>query len=731
MKKRILIGLACFALIFFVAGIYIVITINEATSTLDRLIVLHQVEILREHLLLQIRKVQSDLDLKNTRYARGVDQTVSDVRNMEQVSKKCITCHHAPEVEARLHEMENLIDSYKIALSRVLTVQGDVSRMEAEEDAAFKIGDELVGNVNHMIALANINLEKETGASLRSIRNTKYVLYILVAVEPLLSLALAYIFISGFTKPIRSLLDATRLLKGGNLDHRIEGLRNEFGELADSFNDMAGELKANMKKLSDSEIRYRMLFESAGDAIFIIDAEGSNRGRIIAANKAASEIHGYSADEIIGMNIGDLDTPESANGVPERIEKMLRGEWLKEEVSHRRKDGTIFPVEISAGLLELDGRKYILAFDRDITARKQAEEALRQSEEKFSKAFRASPDWITISMIDDGRYIEVNDAFEQISGYRRDEVIGRTAIELGIWVDPKERQEIVEAMKRDGVLRNREVHFRTKSGTVLTMLRSSDIIDYGETRCMISVTRDITERRNAEIMMQRAEQMKAVGEVAVGLAHEIKNPLAGIKSSIEVLHDETQCAKEDRDVLMMVIREIRRIELMLKDLLNFARPPKPQLIMMDVNSILDSVLELSVDASGVAQPGLTLVREFCEELPPTLADPMQMKQVFLNLVLNAIDAMHCEGTLRVGTNCDKDAQIIEITISDTGKGIDKGSMDKLFHPFFTTKPRGTGLGLAISKRLVEENGGTITVRTSPGDTTFSVKLPVRKSEENV
>jgi two-component system cell cycle sensor histidine kinase/response regulator CckA len=728
MKKRIVIGLACFAMIFFIGGLYIVFSINQATSTLDRLIVLHQVEILREHLLIEIKKVQSDLDLKNTRYARGVDIIVKDVHNMDQVSKACFSCHHEKEVEDRLHDMERQVELYKNALSRVLTIRADVGRMEAEEDSAFKIGEELVGKVNGMIALATASLHTNTEASLGHIRNTKYVLYALVGVEPFLALGLAYIFLGGFTKPIKVLLDATRKLKGGNLDYRITGLHDEFGELADSINEMAGELTGHMNKLGESEKRYRMLFESARDAIFIIDAEDPGRGHLVAANRAAAAMHGYTVDEMIGMNIGDLDTPEEARVVPDRIGKMLRGEWLKEEVAHKKKDGTVFPVEISAGVLELEGHKYILAFDRDITARKRAEAALRLSEEKFSKAFRASPDWITISLIDDGHYLEVNDAFERLSGYRRDEVIGRTALELGIWPDSKEREEVVATLKKDGMLRNREVHFRTKSGTVLTMLRSSEIIDYGGTHCTISVTRDITELRNAEVMMQRAEQLKAVGEVAVGLAHEIKNPLAGIKSSIEVLHDESACLGEDADVLLKVIREIRRIEMLLKDLLNFARPPKPQFIPVDLNRILNSTLELSVDTGG---PGIIAVIEFDERIPATMADPMQLKQVFLNLVLNAIEAMHGGGTLRVKTGYDEASSTIEIGIADTGKGIDKELLDKLFHPFFTTKPKGTGLGLAISKRLIEENGGTISVQSTPGSgTTFTIKLPVKQFEEN-
>ena len=731
MKKRIIIGLSIFAVIFFLGGLYIAFTITQSTTMLDRLIMLHQVEILREHLLLEIKKVQADLNLKNTRYARSVDTVVKDVRNMERVSQVCFTCHHTEEVENRLHDMERQIDLYKLALSRLLTMRANITRLDEEEDNAFKIGEELVDKVNNMIALATLNLEKKTQTSLLSIEYTRNILYALGAVEPLLALVLAYIFIRGFTRPINVLLDATRKLKGGNLDHRVTGLRDEFGELANSINEMAGSLTAQIKKLAESEKRYRILFESAGDAIFIIDAEEGDRGRIIAANRSAADMHGYAIEEIVGMNISAVDTPEAARGVEERIEKMLRGESVKEEITHLKKDGTVFPVEITAGMIELDGHKYILAYDRDITERKKAEEALSLSESKFSKAFQASPDWITISTIDDGRYIEVNDTFERMSGYRKEEVIGRTAKELGIWTDSDERKEMVETLRKEGSLRNMEVHFRTRSGAILTMLRSSEIIDYEGKQCIISVTRDVTERRNAEIMLQRAERLKEVGEIAVGLAHEIKNPLAGIKSSMEVLYEEAVCSEEDREVLSKVVREIRRIELLLKDLLNFARPPKPQFSIIDINKILDATLELSVGKGVLSEQGINVVRELDAGLPATMADPMQVKQVFLNLILNAVDAMRDGGTLRLTTRYNEETHSIIIEIADTGKGIGTDAMDKIFQPFFTTKARGTGLGLSISKRLIEEHGGAITLQSMPDrGTTFIINIPVKRRKEN-
>lgn len=135
--------------------------------------------------------------------------------------------------------------------------------------------------------------------------------------------------------------------------------------------------------LRESEKRYRMLFEKAGDAIFILEAEGAEPGKIVAANQAAAEMHGYTIDQLLAMNIKDLDTPDVAKQVPGQIRRMLAGEWINKEITHRKKDGTIFSVEISAGVLDLGSHKYILAFDRNITKRKKAEKALRKRENEL------------------------------------------------------------------------------------------------------------------------------------------------------------------------------------------------------------------------------------------------------------------------------------------------------------------------------------------------------------
>lgn len=480
MKKKIIIGLSIFVMFFLVGGIYIITTIETVTSRLDNLIKLHQVEILREHLLIQIRRVQSNLYLKNTLNAMTIDTVITDVRNMEDLVETCFHCHHSETNLERLKSLRLEIGKYRNSLSRVMTIRANISRLETEEENAFRIGEHLIARVNNMISSTNLRLDAKTTSVLNEIAYTKIILYILVASGPLATAVLAIILIKGFTKPIDTLMDATKRLKNGDLDYKIKGLKDEFGEVAASFNEMSRSLK----------------------------------------------------------------------------EQMLK--------------------------------------------------------------------------------------------------------------------------------------------------------------------------------MQRTEQMVVLGELAAGLAHEIKNPLAGIKVSVEVLAEEQNMSEEDKKIASKAINEIRRIELLIKSLLNFAKPPKPQLKVTDINDILDKTITFSLKHPSLlskTSTAIKVLKNFDERLPEMMADPVQLQQVFLNLFLNAIDAMPDRGTLAVKTSYHAEKSSIQIAISDTGKGIDKGVIGKIFQPFFTTKSKGTGLGLAITKRLIEQHEGDIHVENnSDGGTVFNIFLPVKQVE---
>jgi two-component system sensor histidine kinase AtoS len=599
MKKKIIVGLSIFSLIFFIGGIYVIYTVQSATAKLDKLITLHEVEIIRENLSIGVKRVQADLSLQNTHYARGAYITVSNVMSMSQAADTCFRCHHSEKIMQRLVDLRSHIEAYRTAISRVLTIRADPVREKTEEESAIRIGDALTTKIDEMIEFTRTRLDEKTKKGLKDIAGTKTLLFVLVGIGPLLATGLAFVFIKGFTRPVDSLLVAIRKLKGGNLDHRIAGLTDEFGEVAAAFNDMAGFLKENIYRLEDSEKRYRMLFENASDAIFILEAEGEQAGRIIAANRAAADMHGYTVDELVTMNITDLDTPETAQDAPETIRRILSGERIKAELTHLKKGGVLIHVEVSASLVDFGSHRYILAMDRDITERKQAEEAL-----------------------------------------------------------------------------------------------------------------------------QRVEQMKVVGELAAGLAHEIKNPLAGMKVSIGVLLSELNLSDDDREVLTRVADEILRIELLMKELLNFARPPRPQFYVVDINKVLEKAAILS--AKNPSFSAVKVVKEYDNRAPGTMADPMQLQQVFMNLLLNAADAMPEGGTISLKTLYEEKSNVLQIMISDSGKGIDDKAMTRIFQPFFTTKAKGTGLGLAITKRLIEQHGGSISVGNNPeGGATFKMVLPLK------
>jgi two-component system sensor histidine kinase AtoS len=227
--------------------------------------------------------------------------------------------------------------------------------------------------------------------------------------------------------------------------------------------------------------------------------------------------------------------------------------------------------------------------------------------------------------------------------------------------------------------------------------------------------------------LQRAEQMKVVGEMAAGLVHEIKNPLTGIKATMQVLIEQGSCGREDRVVLSKVMEEVKRIETLMKSLLDFAKPPRPQLMPVDINEVLESTLAFSIPYSGIASSrgkSIEVKRVFDPHLPMIPADPGQMRQVFLNLLMNALEAMPEGGVLTVRTSGAESAEEIRIDVADTGKGIDDETGEKIFRPFFTTKHKGTGLGLAVTKGFVEMHGGTIGVEKNPGGgTIFRIRLP--------
>ena len=267
------------------------------------------------------------------------------------------------------------------------------------------------------------------------------------------------------------------------------------------------ERKRVEERLHESEKRYRALFERAGDCIYIVDAEGERPGQIVSANPAAAEMHGYTVEEMLSLNIAELDTPESAKKLKARIERVLKGETVKEETTHRRKDGTVFPLEINARLLELGSHKYALAIDRDITDRREMDAAFKEIQGQQKALLDNIPDlaWLKDK---ESRFIALNQPFGKACGVAPEDLRGKT--DLDIW--PLELAERYRADDRDvmasGNQKRVEEALIDKDGnmTWIETIKTPIYNDVGENIGTAGIARDITERKHAEEALRLSEE---------------------------------------------------------------------------------------------------------------------------------------------------------------------------------------------------------------------------------
>jgi PAS domain S-box-containing protein len=274
----------------------------------------------------------------------------------------------------------------------------------------------------------------------------------------------------------------------------------------------------NRPDLQDSS--FKNMFLNSPIGVFVVQD-----GIFRYVNTEFQKISGYNEDELIGMESSKIILGEDVDLVRENAVKMLKGE--RESPYMFRvidKGGGLRWIIESVTSVDYGGRRATLGYFMDNTEHLRAKEAVRISEDKFHKAFRSSPEWFVISTLEDGFYLDVNDTFLKTTGYRREEVIGHTSVELGIWEDVNRRVEMVEMLHNNGKVRDLEVRFRMKSGEIRSVLWSAEIIDYGEEKCLLAVTRDITHRKLAEKEKLQREKLQGVLEMAGATCHELGQP---------------------------------------------------------------------------------------------------------------------------------------------------------------------------------------------------------------
>jgi PAS domain S-box-containing protein len=338
---------------------------------------------------------------------------------------------------------------------------------------------------------------------------------------------------------------------------------------------------------------------------------------------------------------------------------------------------------------------------------------------------------------------DVNRAAEIILGYRKEEMLGRQLDDFLSPMDGKKCMFLDAADEMDSTMGHlSEVPMKKKSGELFPAeVCFSVIMDSTDAVTGLScIFRDITAKKVLEQDLARVDKLASLGEMAAGVAHEIKNPLAGISGAMQILARNFQEGDTNQLIFNEVQSQVKRLDNFINNLLQFARPGQSQFAEVHLNTIIDRVLFLA--ASQLEGKHIKVVRAVDPNLPMAQGDEGQLQQVFLNIVLNAIDAMDRGGTLTFHScgyespegrvdSCHSpvcrylNGKHVRVAVQDTGKGIDPTSMESIFNPFHTTKSNGTGLGLSISQRILEQHGGTIFVESEPGvGSTFIVCLPV-------
>jgi len=466
------------------------------------------------------------------------------------------------------------------------------------------------------------------------------------------------------------------------------------------------------------------LLESAPDAMLIANGDG----RVVFANRQAEHLFGYARHELLSQSVDTL--------VPLRVRAAHRRHRQTYMTAARtrsmgaafdlfacRKDGTEIPVEISLSPLDSKDGPLVVAAVRDISDRKRAEQALRDSESRYASLVRGATYGIYRTTLD-GRFLDVNPALVSMLGYSHEaDLLDLNAAEM--YVDAGDRVRLIERYRTSHIVPPIEAQWKRRDGRPIVVRLSGRILrnEVGGPNAFEMIAEDVTDRRIAEERLRTAEKLEAVARLTAGVAHNFNNLLAVLVGSLELIRAQITPESPVHHDLVNALDAARKASVVVKNMLEFGKEAEGSPVPLDLNQALEALAPL---LNSWGMENISVVVQTTAPLPKVLIDPTQLEAIVVSLLVNARDAMPNGGTFTIASSLDPTGDRVRLTATDTGAGIDEAVLPRIFDPFFTTRELGQGVGLGLSAvhGLVKRSGGTITVQSQRNrGTVFTIDWP--------
>jgi PAS domain S-box-containing protein len=509
------------------------------------------------------------------------------------------------------------------------------------------------------------------------------------------------------------------------------------------FHDISERRKAE-QALRESESKFRVVFENSPNAIFITDPESLI---ILDCNSKACEMNGYSRNELIGQNINMLHTAETARQLTDpsyhkkQMENLRCGAVVADGI-HRRKDGSLFPIETSMRLIELAGQEVVIGIDQDVSQRKMAEEALRENEAYLSFIFENVPAGILVIDCETRKIFDVNTVAAGLIGLPKEKIVGEVCHQ---YICPRCKKEC-PVLDLGQNIDNSERALLKATGEQVPVIKTATRAKIKNRDYLIEIFHDITQQKRAEEekalleeQVRRSQKLETIGTLAGGIAHDFNNILTPIMGYADMALSNLKETEPLYRDLQQVLKAAHRAKGLVEQILLFAKQSEKAQEPLYLQPLVEEALKL-------LRPSIPTTIEIRQRIDAScgkaLADATQIHQVIVNLCTNAWQAMEKKGgTLTIelkpavidaaGRYPNLTAgEYIRLSVIDSGTGMDKPTLERIYEPFFTTKAvdKGTGLGLSVVHGIVRSHRGDIQVESKPGKgSAFHVYLPAFKA----